>query len=162
MRNDNVATRFFNEPNTTFDKSYMTVSYQDNKYYSYSTVIAQITQTIDNKTACIISYQTFSNTTAKHIGQLKYACPHKIYHLPQKYNAKEFQPLIIFHDLKDWLEHYGNSKLTQKPNRQGFIDCYEMLKGTLDLIMFEPMFEQIKDVLDSYNDLYVQLINWRK
>lgn len=159
MQNRDVAHQFFYDINGRFERRSMTVSYGHNKYYSYGTVIGKITQTTEGKTVCLISDNNFSMTTAKHINKLRYACPFDIVHLPQTMYAHDFNAYDVVERLKSDIEYYSKAKLTQKANREGFINSYEMLTNTLKLADFEAQFKKAQKILDEYKELYDTLNN---
>lgn len=154
MQNRDVAHSFFYDLNGRFERRSMTVSYEHNKYWSYATVIAKITQTITGKTVCIISDNNFSATTAKHISELRSACPFDVVYLPQRIGQQDFNAYDTVKICIDNLEYYSKSKLTQKPNREGFSRYFHMLQNTLELEGFENEFEKTEKALNEYRPLY--------
>jgi hypothetical protein len=159
MQNREVAHKFFYDVNGSFDRRSMTVSYEYNKYYSYGTVIGKLTEDINGRTVCIISNNNFSMTTAKHLSELRQACPFPIYYLPQRMYNKDFYVEEIIEQLKQNLDYYSKAKLTQKPNREGFNECYAMLTSTLELAMFEEHFKQIKSILKEFESIHNAINN---
>ncbi len=154
MRNYDVAHNFYYGIMRSFSRSSMTVSYSDNKYWSYGTVIAKITKNIEGKTVCIISDNTFSNTTSKHIGELLKACPFQVIRLPQKMWQGDFNAYDVVKRCIDNIMYYANSKLTQQANRENFKNNYRMLKSTLDLEGFESEVKKITNTLKEYQELF--------
>ena len=159
MQNREVAHRFFYDLEGSFERNSMTVSYYTGKYYSYGTVIARIAETIEGETVCIISDNNFSITTAKHLGEIKAACPFRKYYLPQARGNSDFYASEVVERLKNDLEYYSTAKLTQKANREGFSHTFKMLQDTLDLKMFESLFEKIKKLIVEYTDLFEKINN---
>lgn len=154
MQNRDVAHSFFYDINGKFERRSMTVSYAYNKYWSYATVIAKIIQTITGKTVCIISDNNFSATTAKHISELRSACPFDVVYLPQRIGQQDFNAYDTVKICIDNLEYYSKSKLTQKPNREGFSRYFHMLQNTLELEGFENEFEKTEKALNEYGPLF--------
>ena len=154
MKNKDVAHQFFYDFNGRFKRRSMTVSYEKNKYWSYSTVIAKITQTITGKTICIISDNNFSVTTSKHISKLIHACPFDIYYLPQKYGYQDFNPCDVVDNCIYNLDYYSKQKLSQKPNRKSFSKYFLMLQTTLEIEGFENYFEKTEKALNEYRELF--------
>ena len=154
MKNQDVAHKFFYDRNGSFERSSMTVSYYNNKFFSYGTCIGEISTDINGNEICIISRNNFSSTTSKHLGELRYACPLKKYYLPQGMGNSSFYADDVYRALRGSLEYYSNSKLTQKANRESLTDNYEMLQDCLQLSKFEKYFDDIKKVLAEYSDLY--------
>ena len=159
MQNREVAHKFFYDVNGSFDRCSMTVSYKHNKYYSYGTVIGKLTEDINGNRVCIISNNNFSNTTAKHLNELRYACPLKYYRLPQRIYNEDFYARDIIEHLEQNLDYYSKAKLTQKANREGFNECYAMLTSTLELAMFEEHFKQIKSILKEFESIHNAINN---
>lgn len=159
MQNREVAHRFFYDLEGSFERNSMTVSYYTGKYYSYGTVIARITETIEGETVCIISDNNFSMTTAKHLNEKKAACPFRKYYLPQAIGNSDFYASEVVERLKNDLEYYSTAKLTQKANREGFSHTFKMLQDTLDLKMFESLFDKIKKLIVEYTDLFEKINN---
>ena len=158
MQNRDVAHRFFYDSiDSYFERRSMTVWYSRGKYYSYSTCIGEMSKDINGNNVFIISDNNFSMTTAKHLGELRHACPYSvvdIYYLPQSQGNREFYVNETIEHLKSNLEWYSKSKLTQKPNREGFTNTYNMLDSTLNLEKFRSEFKNIKKILKSYKSLY--------
>lgn len=154
MQNRDVAHSFFYDINGRFERRSMTVSYAYGKYWSYATVIAKITRTITGKTVCIISDNNFSATTAKHINELRSACPFDVVYLPQKIGQQDFNAYDTVKICIDNLEYYSKSKLTQKSNREGFSRYFHMLQNTLELEGFENEFEKTEKALNEYRPLF--------
>jgi len=154
MQNCEVAHSFFYDVNGSFDRRSMTVSYSHGKYFSYATCIGEITQNIEGRTVCIISDNNFSMTTAKHLNELRSACPYAVYYLPQYQGSSQFYRDDVIKHLTDNLDWYSKSKLTQKPNREGLSHTYNMLKRTLELEKFKDKFKEIKKVLKEYEKIY--------
>lgn len=158
MQNRDVAHQFFYDLNGSFDRRSMTVSYCRGKYYSYSTVIGQIAETITGKTVLLISDNNFSNTTAKHLNELKAACPYELVYLPQTQGNNCFYPQDVIDKCIRNIKYYSESKLSQKPNREALTSYYNMLLNTLELVGFESQFEKTIKTLDEFENIY-QAIN---
>ncbi|MCM1073930.1 MAG: hypothetical protein NC334_09000, partial [Bacteroides sp.] len=154
MRNVDVAHRFFYDRGGSFYRT-MSVSYRNDIYFSYNTAIGQIVKTISGETACIISDNTFSMTTSKHINELRAACPYyKIFRLPQEIGNQNFSPYVIVNICIRNLEYYANSKLSQKPNRENLTNYYKMLQNTLEIKAFESEFKRTKKALYTFKPIY--------
>ena len=90
MNNYDIAHNFFYQEGENFDKYYKSMSYNNDKFYSYGTIIAK--KMIDkNGDKCLfLSANNFSNTTTKHINYLRQACPYyNILYVPVDYNQKD-------------------------------------------------------------------------
>ena len=153
MRNSDVAHKFFYDRNGSFERASMTTSYYNNKFYSYSTCIGEISTDINGNEICIISDDNFSSTTSKHLSSLRYACPMNIVYLPQNMGNNEFYALEIVRELARNLEYYSKSKLTQKPNREALTHNFEMLEDCLRLQKFTQYTDEINNTLNQYKDL---------
>lgn len=158
MQNRDVAHQFFYDLNGSFDRRSMTVSYYKGKYYSYSTVIGQIAETITGKTVLLISDNNFSMTTAKHLNELRAACPYELVYLPQNQGSGCFYPADVVDKCIRNIKYYSESKLSQKPNREALTSYYNMLQNTLELVGFESQFEKATQTLNQFKDIY-QSIN---
>lgn len=162
MDNYTVAHNFFYSGyQESFDKRYMTVSYYKNRFYSYSTVIGLVVNTKDDNRCLLVSSNTMSATTAKHIGILRGACPYyTIIKVPFNYGDSFYYSSddniikTLIERLYKELDYFKDSKLTQKANREAYIAVFNTLQ-TID--------EQIKNVdkrkLNKYKKLYDVLIN---
>lgn len=162
MQNREVAHRFFYDRMGSFDRRSITVSYSYDKYWSYSTVIAKLTETITGKTVCLLSDNNFSMTTAKHINELRQACPFDVVYLPQRIGQQDFNAFDIVKTCIDNLEYYSNSKLSQKANRDNFSRYFYMLQNTLELKDFESQFDKTNEALDKHRELYNTINNPEK
>jgi len=155
MKNQDVAHQFFYDRNGSFDRRSMTVSYGYNKFWSYGTVIGKITENRQGKTIFLISDNTFSNTTAKHIGELKYACPYyNIYSLPQRIGNSDFYIRETFEHITKNLEYYSTEKMTRQNNREQFTKYYNMLASLLEIKGFEEYDKDIKKQLKKHKKLH--------
>lgn len=149
MNSQELAHRFFYNPeargnyancNAHFSESYWDKDTLHN-YYSYSTRIAAIAKNKHGENVLLISYSTYSKTTSKHLGELRYACPYeqeriidvphcemgKDYgfmnamervermeyeHLNRKEMREEFKKIIAMYD--KYVAHFGKSRLPHK------------------------------------------------
>ena len=89
MTSQELAHRFFYNPdargnyancNTHFSKSYWDKDAHYN-YYSYSTRIAVIAKNKYGENVLLISDYKYSRTTAKHLNELRHACPYEQYRI---------------------------------------------------------------------------------
>lgn len=161
MRNYDVAHLFFYS-NKDFSRRSMTVSfYAFDRYFSYGTCIGQFTNTIEGQRVLIISDNTFSNTTAKHIGELRGANPsYKVYYLPQRMGSGQFYPFEVLSSIKQSLKYASiDNNLKFKDNRITFLYNYKKLNELLELEIFEPLKAQIKEVKEYYKALFDNIHN---
>ncbi|MFA5037527.1 MAG: hypothetical protein WC479_10180 [Candidatus Izemoplasmatales bacterium] len=76
MSKDTLFHDFFHNPKARGSYSGCNVSFRDDKFYSYSTVIGQKFQTKDKHPVLIYSRDRMSSTTGRHISYLYHACPY--------------------------------------------------------------------------------------
>lgn len=154
MQNLDVVHKWFYDLDGDFNRYSMNVSYYKSKFYSYVTVIAKVVKDTQGNNVCIVSDNTFRNTTARHINAILSACPYNIIRLPQYMGNSDFMPADVVKHIKENLEYYSKAKLTQKHNREGLSNYYEMLENTLILEDFKNYFKEIKALLKEYRTLY--------
>ena len=155
MQNSDVAHLFFYNCGNFYRRS-MTVSYENNKYFSYSTCIGKITTTKEGQSILLISRNKFSTTTAKHIGELRAASPYYNYlELPQETGHSDFYPESVLRSLYSDLEYYSNQKMTLKANREGFTEAFYTLKELCNIDGFDV--DMLK--LEEYQPLYDTITN---
>lgn len=154
MQNSDVAHSFFYHCGNFYRRS-MTVSYENNKYFSYSTCIGKITTTKQGQSILLISRNNFSKTTAKHIGELKAASPYyNTLELPQESGHSDFYPECVLRTLYNDLAYYSNQKMTQKANREGFSRAFYTLTELLNIDDFDvdvSKIEQYQSLYDTIN-----------
>lgn len=154
MRNINFAHKFFYDDNQDRWKENNNVSYYNNKYFSYSTCIAKITNS-KKGFILLLSDNNFSPTTTKHISEIRQANPrYDVLYFPQKYGAPDFDLSHIQEILIKNLDFYESSKLTQKINRDNYINNFQMLMN-LD----EYLTDIDKAIFDKYKPLFDILTN---
>lgn len=141
---------FYNEANEYDYPRYKSCGYRGNRFFSYSTVIAMIVENKEGRKVALVSDNNMSNTTAKHISNVRSASPYKIYQVPFSYGERP-------EDLEDVAALFHKSLETQSKlnfclqnNRFAFCDTFrEATKFS------EDIFEL--DFLDNYKGLYSQL-----
>ena len=116
-------------PNRAESRS-ASVSYAGNHFYSYGTEIGMIW----NKTGepvLFLSYNSMSNTTAKHINALRAACPFKVLCIPFKFDDDFSRGLdehfirMIISRFELSLRKFNKEHLTSLENRCTFTDWYK-------------------------------------
>ena len=153
MQNSDVAHSFFYHSGSFYRRS-MTVSYENNKYFSYSTCIGKITTTKDGQGIFLISRNKFSTTTAKHIGELRAASPYYNYlELPQETGHSDFYPESVLRRLYSDLEYYSNQKMTLKANREGFTEAFYTLKELCNIDGFDVDMSKLEEYQPLYNTI---------
>ena len=139
----------------------LSTSFSNNRYYSYSTVVGQLFETKDNEQIVLLSSNTMSATTGKHLSDLRWACHQngiKYIEVPcywRDYSAPSIQDYAD--RLKEDLLTYVNdqSLLRLKPNREDFITCYNTLLQLQEL--FRPKQVKVhigKKIETVYNNLF--------
>ena len=151
--NYDMAHSFFYNLNGSCEKSWMTTSYYKRCFYSYSTVIGQMTEDINGHSLLIISYDNFSNTTAKHISILRQASPcYNIIYLPQSYGGREFNANYCLERIEESLKSLKEG-LTRQENRQAFKGYYYLLNNFLKVKSFKPLFERAIELQKEYKPI---------
>ena len=164
MTNYDVANEFCRNPNGYRDNKNMNVSYDRNIFYSYNTAIGKIVKDINGNNVVLISDNTFSSTTAKHLHYLKEACFNngllKMYILPQTINTGDFKPIRVVNELIARLEYFAKENLRQKYNREMFINSYAMLDKTRELKDYEEHREAIDNALQKHKETGEFILNY--
>lgn len=153
MKNIDVAHLFFYQgAYNYFDRGSMNVSYRCDTYYSYYTAIAKKITGKEGQDILLISDDNFSQTTAKHINELRRACPfgyNNIISVPQDYGKHYLEIETIVKRLADNIIKASGYKMTLKANREYFINCYETL-----LKLNEKVCDIEQDFIDRFTPLY--------
>ena len=140
-----------------FSGTHGNLSANGNRLYSYETCIAEKGKDINGDNVIIVSDNTFSNTTAKHISILRSKCAGagvRTVRLPQYYDSAEFYPVHVIKDIKDTLTWCAEDGVSRKNVRETIIKNYNMLESTLTLAKFVVDSSHINELLDQYRDLY--------
>ena len=158
MNNYDIAHKFFYSEKRECNPSYKAMSFINNKFYSYSTLIGLIATTKKKEQFLLVSEDSMSNTTGKHIGYLISACPFgykNIIRVPFRYGESLSwyeQDMIISHVLETALDRFNytetQTKLTQKTNREYLTEEYQVICKLVDLFKIEN-----KDVLKKAKKL---------
>lgn len=141
---------FYNESGEDDYPSYKSCGYRGNRFFSYRTVIAMIVENKNGKKVTLVSDNSVSNTTAKHIANVRSASPHKIYYVPFEYGAKPQTIEDVARRFSAALEDATELKFTLKANRETFCDLFEEAKK-----FSEDIYSL--DFLESYSGLYSAL-----
>ena len=134
------------------------------RLYSYETCIAEKEKDTNGADIMLVSNNTFSMTTARHLYILRSKCAQAgilTVKLPQYYNSEDFYGIHIINKIKDTLTWCYNDGVSRKNVRETIIDNYEMLKSTLMLAKFNRVNyagvnynTYVNELLDQYRDLY--------
>ncbi len=152
MNNSQVAHAFFyqNETGKTKGKS-LSCDFENNKFWSYSTVIAEITTGLKGQDVLIISYNNHSNTTSKHIGKVRSACPFGYENIVQLPTTRGSNCIDIEYKVNKWIEYLKNfdEKLfTRQENRIEYSNIYNQLIK-INKVLYK--FKMPKKIINTYN-----------
>jgi len=153
MRNINIAHEFFYSDFNSH-KNFNNISYSENLFYSYYTVIGAVVQTKTGSNILLVSEDSMTATTSKHIGYLISACPFSYLRVPMEYGNHYFSLEACIKKIIRNLECDANSKLSLKANREGYINSFNQLQYINDYIQdvdfnvieqYKPMFDLLSD-----------------
>jgi hypothetical protein len=154
VNNIDIAHAFFYSGDYENYKNYKNLGYRGNKFFSYSTIIGKKITGKDGNTYLFLSDNTFSNTTAKHIDDLKHASPLDIIKIPVNYSQRDITIDGVIDDILYNLDYYAKSKLTLKNNRESYIKYFNML------IDIDEKIQTIKkSIINKYQPLFDTLNN---
>lgn len=126
--NLNICHDFFY---SGFNQEYMprrfNVGYSDNKFYSYSTVIGAVVNDKKGGPVLLISSNSMSNTTAKHLNDLWSASPYEKIFIPFEYGwdcFSEFKAEHAANLFEKALNQLSKAKMSLAKNRDEFICCF--------------------------------------
>lgn len=153
MANIDIAHEFFY---SDFDSSrnYNNISYSENLFYSYYTVIGAVVKSKTGNNILLVSEDSMSSTTGKHIGNLISACPFSFLRVSMEYGNHYFSLEACIKRIVHNLDCYANSRLSQKANRQGYINSFNQLQYINDYIqdVDSSLIEQYKPLFDLLNN----------
>lgn len=168
LNNYDIAHSFFYSGfNSELEKSYKTMSYKNNLFYSYYTVIGAVIKDRNGNNILLYSESSMTPTTGRHLSYLRQACPFKTIAMPFNYGMHAWSIDMTIDNLYKNLNYYVNSNLNQKHNRQYLIDSYKQLSWLLNNIklnkentkkinsylkQFKEYFEIVSDTQKKYND----------
>lgn len=155
MRNINIAHDFFYGDFNEY-RTFNNVSYSNNLFYSYYTVIGAVVKAKDGSNILLVSESSMTPTTGRHIGNLISACPFNHLRVPMRYGKHSFSLDDCINDIITILDNYTAEKLTRKANREGFVESYEQL-----LYINEYIKDIDPDIIAKYAPLF-DLINHSK
>lgn len=143
------------------NKHYETTSYDDNCYYSYNTIIGLKTNNINTNTqTLLISYNSMSRTTGKHISQLYNACPYNTARAIFTYGDYYTSPETLVNNLKKYIDEAAE-KLNLKANRENFLSLYKMARTYLNLEYFQEqtILQQINKIINTHAETHNLVLN---
>lgn len=151
---DMIHSFFYDSLDSYCSKSWITVSYSRECLFSYSTCIAEFKKDINDNLILIISDNTFSPTTGKHIGIVRSANPHyTVISLPQYYGNRGFYANDVLKSITDTLK-YSSQQLTKQAYRNEFLNAYYMLDAYLQIQEFSPNFDKIQELKELYKNSF--------
>lgn len=153
MKNIDIAHEFFYSDFNSC-KTFNNVSYNQNLFYSYYTVIGAVVQSKFGNNILLVSENSMSSTTGRHIGNLISSCPFSYLRVPMEYGNHYFSLEACINRIIKNLEEYLSSKLSLKANREGFIQSYNQLLYINDNIQSID-----KYILEQYKSTFELLSN---
>lgn len=145
-------------------KKHENLSAEGNRLYSYATCIAEKTKHTNGKDIMIVSDDTFSSTTLRHLYILRSKCAQAgipMVRLPQYYNSEKFYPVHVIDKIQNTLKWCAEAGVSRKNVRETIINNYEMLESSLTLSDFNKINyagvnynTYVNELLDKYRDLY--------
>ncbi len=153
MKNIDIAHEFFYSDFNSC-KTFNNVSYNQNLFYSYYTVIGAVVQSKFGNNILLVSENSMSSTTGRHIGNLISSCPFSYLRVPMEYGNHYFSLEACINRIIKNLEVYLSSKLSLKANREGFIQSYNQLLYINDNIQNID-----KYILEQYKSTFELLSN---
>lgn len=134
-----------------FNKS-LNMTFEGPLFYSYSTVIAARAEGKDGRPVYLISGNSMSRTTAKHLCYLRSACPCDYIRVPFEWGDDFCKPgfnmLNLLADrFKKMLRRAADARLTRAENRRALIDCYKDAKKFSERVF-------TLDFLSDFSDAY--------
>lgn len=153
MKNIDIAHEFFYS-NFNGSRNFNNISYSENLFYSYYTVIGAAVQSKFGNNILLVSEDSMTSTTGRHIGYLINACPFSFLRVPMEYGNHYFSLEACIKRIVKNLEDYSNSKLSLKANREGFIQSFNQLQYINDNIqdIDSSLIEQYKPMFDLLNN----------
>lgn len=155
--NRDAAHAFFysESDRVTFAKS-LNMTFDGPLFYSYSTVIAARIDGKDGRPVYLISSDSMTRTTAKHLSYLRSACPADYIRVPFHYGDSFYKPgfnmLNLLADrFKKTLQSAADARLTRAENRRALIDCYKDAKKFSERVF-------TLDFLNDFSDAYATAV----
>lgn len=153
MKNIDIAHEFFYSGFNSY-KTFNNVGYNQNLFYSYYTVIGAVIQDKFGNNILLVSENSMSPTTGRHISHLINACPFSRLRIPLEYGNHYFSLDACINRIIKNLDYYSNSKLSLKANRENYVQSYNQLIYINDNIkdidssvieQYKPMFELLSN-----------------
>ena len=157
MDNYDFIEKFVNEKERY--KKHVNLRAEGKRLYSYSTCIAEKAKDTNGEDIMLVSDNTFSMTTARHLNILRNKCAQagiRMVELPQHYNSDEFYRSDVIEKIEKALSWCNKEGVSRMHERETIIKNYNMLESTLTLAKFVVDSSHINELLDQYRDLYNQ------
>lgn len=153
MKNIDIAHEFFYS-NFNSSRNFNNISYSENLFYSYYTVIGAVVKSKFGNNILLVSEDSMTSTTGRHIGYLINACPFSFLRVPMEYGNHYFSLEACIKRIVKNLEDYSNSKLSLKANRESYIQSFKQLQYINDNIqdIDSSLIEQYKPLFDLLNN----------
>lgn len=162
MDNYDFIEKFVNEKELY--KKHGNLSAEGNRLYSYTTCIAEKAKDTNGKDIMIVSDDTFSMTTARHLNILRSKCVQtdiRMLRLPQRYNSDVFYRSDVIEKIEKALIQCNKEGVSRMQERETIINNYRMLESTLKIDSYNknPYWggsysDHVNKLLDQYRDLY--------
>lgn len=157
----NLFHRFFHEPDKRGRLESCHYGFQDDCFYSYSTVIGCKVTGKDNQPVLLIPFFSQTPTTLRHIKELTAACPYsreRIIRVPFRYggsvyNAKRDVPELFKH----FFDGFKEESLSLAPNRNQVMSMFSCLErfntlvGTVPAAIMKKA-KALKEIAEAGND----------
>lgn len=153
MKNIDIAHEFFYSDFNSH-RNFNNISYNQNLFFSYYTVIGAVIQDKFGNNILLVSESSMSPTTGRHISHLINACPFSRLRVPMEYGNHHFSLEACINRIVKNLEYYSNSKLSLKANRESYIQSFRQLQYINDNIqdVDSSLIEQYKQMFDLLNN----------
>ena len=147
---------FYNEADSVRFANGMSMRFDSNFFYSYATVIAARTEGKDGRPVYLISRNTMTRTTAKHLCYLRSTCPADYVRVPFHYGDSFYKPgfnmlNLLAQRFKEMLQSAARARLTRAENRRALIDLYEDAKEFSERVF-------TLDFLSDFSDAYTTAV----
>lgn len=134
------------------------VSFTDNRFYSYATVIGIKLTDDEGEEWLMTSYWNMSSTTCKHLYALRAACPHNnIMSVPMYYGKVVYDASDIAYNFRHWAENINENSFKKRDNRLEFISLHnnwirfrQRFRSVLDK---HEWFLRVNSLLDDYRKI---------
>lgn len=133
------------------------VSFTDNRFYSYATVIGIKLTDDEGEEWLMTSYWNMSSTTCKHLYALRAACPHdNIMSVPMYYGKVVYDANDIAYNFRHWAENINENAFKKRDNRLEFISIHK------NWIRFRQRFRSVLDKHEWFLRVNSLLDDYRK